>query len=132
MQNFLWKVGTPEYDAALDEAAGMIARAERVFLVGIGNSGSIAEIMVHGIRPIRANLALGVTDHVLIHHRPRTTALHHSRSRHSFGIVRRNEAGAASGGPACCKEKRRTDLPCTFVPNCGVLRGRLSDITLPY
>lgn len=43
LQNFLWKVGTPEYDAALDEAAGMIARAERVFLVGIGNSGSIAE-----------------------------------------------------------------------------------------
>ena len=37
------EVGTPEYDAALDEAAGMIARAERVFLVGIGNSGSIAE-----------------------------------------------------------------------------------------
>ena len=36
LQNFLWKVGTPEYDASLDEAAGMIARAERVFLVGIG------------------------------------------------------------------------------------------------
>ena len=43
LQNFLWKVGTPEYDAAMDEAAGMIARAERVFLVGIGNSGSMAE-----------------------------------------------------------------------------------------
>lgn len=43
LQNFLWRVGTPEYDAALDEAAGMIARAERVFLVGIGNSGSMAE-----------------------------------------------------------------------------------------
>ena len=43
LQNFLWKVGTPEYDASLDEAAGMIARAERVFLVGIGNSGSMAE-----------------------------------------------------------------------------------------
>lgn len=36
LQNFLWRVGTPEYDAALDEAAGLIARAERVFLVGIG------------------------------------------------------------------------------------------------
>ena len=43
LQNFLRQVGTPEYDAALDEAAGMIARAERVFLVGIGNSGSMAE-----------------------------------------------------------------------------------------
>ena len=43
LQNFLWKVGTPEYDASLDEAAGMIARAERVFLAGIGNSGSMAE-----------------------------------------------------------------------------------------
>ena len=43
LQSFLWRVGTPEYDAALDEAAGMIARAERVFLVGIGNSGSMAE-----------------------------------------------------------------------------------------
>lgn len=31
LQNFLWRVGTPEYDAALDEAAGLIARAERVF-----------------------------------------------------------------------------------------------------
>lgn len=36
LQNFLWKVGTPEYDASLDEAAGMLARAERVFLVVIG------------------------------------------------------------------------------------------------
>ena len=27
LQNFLWKVGTPEYDAALDEAAGMIKKS---------------------------------------------------------------------------------------------------------
>ena len=61
LQNFLWKVGTPEYDAALDEAAGMIARAERVFLVGIGNSGSIAE---YGARYLSnlGKFALGVTD----------------------------------------------------------------------
>ena len=61
LQNFLWKVGTPEYDVALDEAAGMIARAERVFLVGIGNSGSIAE---YGARYLSnlGKFALGVTD----------------------------------------------------------------------
>lgn len=61
LQNFLWKVGTPEYDAALDEAAGMIARAERVFLVGIGNSGSMAE---YGARYLSnlGKFALGVTD----------------------------------------------------------------------
>ena len=61
MQNFLWKVGTPEYDAALDEASVMMARAERVFLVGIGNSGSIAE---YGARYLSnlGKFALGVTD----------------------------------------------------------------------
>lgn len=61
LQNFLWQVGTPEYDAALDEAAGMIARAERVFLVGIGNSGSMAE---YGARYLSnlGKFALSVTD----------------------------------------------------------------------
>lgn len=61
LQNFLWRVGTPEYDAALDEAAGMIARAEQVFLVGIGNSGSIAE---YGARYLSnlGKFALSVTD----------------------------------------------------------------------
>ena len=61
LQNFLWRVGTPEYDAALDEAAGMIARAERVFLVGIGNSGSMAE---YGARYFSnlGKFALSVTD----------------------------------------------------------------------
>ncbi len=61
LQNFLQRVGTPEYDAALDEAAGMIARAERVFLVGIGNSGSMAD---YGARYLSnlGKFALGVTD----------------------------------------------------------------------
>lgn len=61
LQNFLWRVGTPEYDAALDEAAGLIARAERVFLVGIGNSGSMAE---YGARYLSnlGKFALSVTD----------------------------------------------------------------------
>ena len=60
-QNFLWRAGTPEYDAALDEAAGMIARADRVFLVGIGNSGSMAE---YGARYLSnlGKFALSVTD----------------------------------------------------------------------
>ena len=61
LQNFLRRVGTPEYDAALDEAAGMIARAERVFLVGIGNSGSMAE---YGARYFSnlGKFSLSVTD----------------------------------------------------------------------
>ena len=61
LQNFLRRTSTPEYDAALDEAAGMIARAERVFLVGIGNSGSMAE---YGARYLSnlGKFALGVTD----------------------------------------------------------------------
>ena len=61
LQNFLWQVGTPAYDASLDEAAGMIARAERVFLVGIGNSGSMAE---YGARYFSnlGKFALSVTD----------------------------------------------------------------------
>ena len=61
LQNFLWQVGTPAYDASLDEAAGMIARAERVFLVGIGNSGSMAE---YGARYLSnlGKFALSVTD----------------------------------------------------------------------
>lgn len=61
LQNFLWQAGTPAYDAALDEAAGMIARAERVFLVGIGNSGSMAE---YGARYLSnlGKFSLSVTD----------------------------------------------------------------------
>lgn len=61
MQSFLHRVGTPEYDATLDEAAGMVARAERVFLVGIGNSGSMAE---YGARYLSnlGKFALSVTD----------------------------------------------------------------------
>ena len=61
LQNFLWKVGTPEYDASLDEAAGMIARAERVFLVGIGNSGSMAEYGAQYLSNL-GKFALSVTD----------------------------------------------------------------------
>ena len=61
LQAFLRRAATPEYDAALDEAAGMIARAERVFLVGIGNSGSMAE---YGARYFSnlGKFALSVTD----------------------------------------------------------------------
>ena len=61
LQNFLRRTDTPEYDAALDEAAGIIAWAERVFLVGIGNSGSVAE---YGARYLSnlGKFALGMTD----------------------------------------------------------------------
>lgn len=61
LQAFLKRADTPEYDATLDEAAGMIARAERVFLVGIGNSGSMAE---YGARYFSnlGKFALSVTD----------------------------------------------------------------------
>ena len=48
-------------NSALDEGAGLIARAERVFLVGIGNSGSMAE---YGARYLSnlGKFALSVTD----------------------------------------------------------------------
>lgn len=40
---FLERVNTPEYQDRIDEAASRIATSERVFVVGIGNSGRIAE-----------------------------------------------------------------------------------------
>lgn len=42
LQTFFWRVGTPAYQERLERAAAMIARTERIFMVGIGNSGSIA------------------------------------------------------------------------------------------
>ena len=42
LQTFLWRVGTPAYQEMLEAAAAIIARTERIFMVGIGNSGSIA------------------------------------------------------------------------------------------
>lgn len=43
LQAFFQRVDTPAYQDRLDEAAALIAKAERVFMIGIGNSGSIAE-----------------------------------------------------------------------------------------
>lgn len=42
VQAFFEEANTPEYQDLLDEAAAFIAKAERVFIVGIGNSGGIA------------------------------------------------------------------------------------------
>lgn len=42
LQTFFWRVGTPAYQEKLENAAAIIARMERIFMVGIGNSGSIA------------------------------------------------------------------------------------------
>lgn len=42
LQTFFWQVGTPAYQEKLENAAATIARMERIFMVGIGNSGSIA------------------------------------------------------------------------------------------
>lgn len=42
LQTFFWWVGTPAYQEKLENAAAIIARMERIFMVGIGNSGSIA------------------------------------------------------------------------------------------
>lgn len=41
-QTFFWLVGTPVYQEKLENAAAIIARMERIFMVGIGNSGGIA------------------------------------------------------------------------------------------
>ena len=43
MQVFFEQAAAPDYQDKLDEAAALIAKAERVFMVGIGNSGSIAD-----------------------------------------------------------------------------------------
>lgn len=43
LQAFFRRVDTPAYQDRLDEVAALIAKAERVFMIGIGNSGSIAE-----------------------------------------------------------------------------------------
>ena len=42
LQTFFWRVGTPAYQEKLENAAAISARMERIFMVGIGNSGSIA------------------------------------------------------------------------------------------
>lgn len=42
LQTFFWRVGTPAYQEKLENAAAIIARMERIFMVGIGNSGGIA------------------------------------------------------------------------------------------
>lgn len=42
LQTFFWRAGTPAYQEKLEQAAAIIARMERIFMVGIGNSGSIA------------------------------------------------------------------------------------------
>lgn len=42
LQTFFWRVGTPAYQEKLENAVAIIARMERIFMVGIGNSGSIA------------------------------------------------------------------------------------------
>lgn len=42
LQTFFWRVGTPAYQEKLENVAAIIARMERIFMVGIGNSGSIA------------------------------------------------------------------------------------------
>lgn len=61
LQNFLGRVETPDYQDRLDEAAALIATAERVFLVGIGNSGCIAE---YGARYFSnmGKFTLGISD----------------------------------------------------------------------
>lgn len=43
LQLFFRQAAEPEYQDQLDEAAALIAKAERVFMVGIGNSGRIAD-----------------------------------------------------------------------------------------
>lgn len=43
LQVFFEQAAAPEYQDRLDEAAALIAKAERVFMVGIGNSGCIAD-----------------------------------------------------------------------------------------
>lgn len=61
LRRFFEQADTPEYQERLDEAAARIAKAERVVLVGIGNSGCIAE---YGARSFSnmGKFALSVSD----------------------------------------------------------------------
>lgn len=123
LQNFLWKVGTPEYDAALDEAAGMIARAERVFLVGIGNSGSMAE---YGARYLSnlGKFALSVADPfypITVTPNVTMTAVLLSVSGETSQILRLTEQFKARG----CGLIAITSSPQSSL-------AKLSDMALPY
>ena len=123
LQNFLWKVGTPEYDAALDEAAGMIARAERVFLVGIGNSGSMAE---YGARYLSnlGKFALSVADPfypVTVTPNVTMTAVLLSVSGETTQLLRLAQQFKSRG----CNLIAITSSPQSSL-------AKLSDITLPY
>lgn len=123
LQNFLWRVGTPEYDAALDEAAGMIARAERVFLVGIGNSGSMAE---YGARYLSnlGKFALSVADPfypVTVTPNVTMTAVLLSVSGETSQILRLAQQFKSRG----C-----TLIAITSSPQNSL--AKLADITLPY
>lgn len=61
LQTFLWRVGTPVFQERLEEAAAVLAGADRLFLVGVGNSASIA---AYGARYFSnmGKFALSVTD----------------------------------------------------------------------
>ena len=61
LQAFFQRVDTPAYQAKLEQAAALVAQAERVFTVGIGNSGSIAS---YGARYFSnmGKFAMSVTD----------------------------------------------------------------------
>lgn len=123
LQNFLWRVGTPEYDAALDEAAGLIARAERVFLVGIGNSGSMAE---YGARYFSnlGKFALSVTDPfypVTVTPNVSTTAVLLSVSGETRQVLHLAQQ---------LKAQRCSLVAITCSPESSL--AKLSDLALPY
>lgn len=87
LQTFFWRVGTPAYQEKLENAAAIIARMERIFMVGIGNSGSIAS---YGARYFSnlGKFALCVSDPFY----PSTLAQFCDLTLPYYATMRRNEA----------------------------------------
>lgn len=87
LQTFFWRVGTPAYQEKLENAAAIIARMERIFMVGIGNSGSIAS---YGARYFSnlGKFALCVSDPFY----PSTLAQFCDLTLPYYTTMRRNEA----------------------------------------
>lgn len=87
LQTFFWRVGTPAYQEKLENAAAIIARMERIFMVGIGNSGGIAS---YGVRYFSnlGKFALCVSDPFY----PSTLAQFCDLTLPYYTTMRRNEA----------------------------------------
>ena len=108
LQTFFWRVGTPAYREKLEQAAAIIARMERIFVVGIGNSGSIAS---YGARYF-SNLG-----------KRRRPCLFSFR-RNARGAQTRPRSAGAGLHPAGCHRQRELHPGPGVRPDPALLHGR--------